>query len=182
MMRSLPHGARSGAQAAGLVILLFLAGCGKKNSVGDYDRMMQGRENAADALRSQGAKVEQKQYPLGQAWVVDLRGQTIDEDLLRQVKALGVVAELDLSKSTVTDDHLGLLTELGIPTMLVKFDLSSTGITDAGLDRLKYLAVLKELNLAGTKVTPAGVDRFKQKRQSDPSVRPFAKNPTIRLK
>jgi hypothetical protein len=169
------------ARVAAAAAVLALAGCGRGGGLSDYDRMKQDRQNAAESLKGQGAKLEEKHYPQGSAWSVNLSGLSISDDMLRQVKQLGNVSELDLSKSTVTDDQLGLIAELNIATLVLKFDLSHTPITDAGLERLKNLIVLTEMNLVGTKVTPAGVERFKQRRQSEPAVRPFARNPSIRL-
>ncbi|HJZ56691.1 MAG TPA: hypothetical protein VKE74_17120 [Gemmataceae bacterium] len=157
--------------AVGFAILLLAAGCGSKGGPSDYEKMVQAKQGASDALAAAGAKVQEKQYPVGRGYVVELRGATITDDLLRHVKELGNIAELNLSQSTLTDDHLRTMHELGLHVLLNKLDLSHTAVTDAGLDHLDGNLFLVELNLTGTKVTRAAVERFKQKRQADARVR-----------
>jgi hypothetical protein len=173
-------GRRAVPAALAAFALTVVIGCGKQNGgVSDYDKMMAAKQNASTSLADSGVKTAEKQYPLGKAWTVDMRGRSITDDLLRKVKELGTVAEIDLSKSTVTDDHLHLMHELGLHTLLAKLDLSNTAVTDAGLQKLDGCVFLSELNLAGTKVTPGAVERFKKNRQTDPRVR--IKNTTVRL-
>jgi hypothetical protein len=154
-------------RSATAVALVAALGCGEANGPSDYDKMVASHKGAADALTQAGAKVQKKQYPVGEAWVVDLRGLTITDDLLRRVKDLGNVAELDLSRSTVTDDQLGLIKELGLYVLLTRLDLSHTAVTDAGLDRLDGFIFLANLDLTGTKVSRAAADRLKQRVASD---------------
>src|SRR5205814_5593823 len=97
---------RRAAAAAAVVGALALLGCGKGDGPSDYERMMQAKQGAADSLATSGAKLQEKQYPVGKGWVVDLRGLTVSDELLRQVKKLGNVAELDLAKTNVTDDQV----------------------------------------------------------------------------
>jgi hypothetical protein len=164
--------------AAGLAAGASLSGCSRGDGLSDYDRMKQAQQGAADTLAGAGAKVKAMNYTQGSAWAVNLSGATLSDDLLRQAKALGNVSELDLSRTTVTDDQLGLISEIGLGTLLLKFDLSHTGVTDAGLDKMQGFLLLSELNLTGTKVTPAAVERFKKARQQDQKVR--IKNTTVR--
>src|SRR5262249_59111150 len=100
---------------------------------------------------------------------------------LKQVKKLGNIGELNLSKSTLSDDHMALFQELGLGTLVNKLDLSHTAVSDAGFEKLDNLRLLGELNLTGTKVTPAAVERFRQKRQSDARILPAFRNPKIQL-
>jgi hypothetical protein len=157
------------------------AGCGVSGGPSDYDRMVEDQKAAADAAASQGAKYTLKKYPLGEAYVVSLKGMTITDDLLRQLQTMGKVSELDVSGSTITDDQLGLISDLGLGAFLFKLDLSNTGITDAGIAKLGGGGLfLSEVNLVGTKVTPAAVAEFKRKRQANPNAR--VKNTTVKLK
>ena len=167
----------SGVAAA----LLVLSGCGPKDGLSDNDRRMLALQQGAEGLRSLGAKVEERTYSVGNAWAVSLSGMTISDDLLRQVKQLGNISELDLSKTTLTDDHMPLFNELGLGTLATKLDLSHTALTDAGFEKLDNLRFLSQLNLTSTKVTPAAVERFKKKRQNDARILPLFKNPTVRL-
>ena len=169
--RILPARRAAAAALAGAIALAGAAGCGGDTGPSDYDKMMAGRKGASDVLTQAGAKVQQKQYPVGLAWVVDLRGLNVTDDLLRRVKDLGNVAELDLGRSTVTDGQLGLIKELGLQVLLTRLDLSQTGVTDAGLDRLDGFIFLANLDLTGTKVTRAAADRLKQRVANDPKSR-----------
>jgi hypothetical protein len=162
-----------------ILIGAAISGCSRGDGKSDYDRMMEAKQGAANSLASSGAKFEEKQYPVGKGWVVNLHGLTISDDLLKEVKKLGNVAELDMAKSTVTDEHLRLMHELNLHVVLTKLDLSNTAVTDAALQHLDGCIFLSELNLTGTKATPAGVERFKKSRQSDPKVR--IKNTTVKL-
>ena len=171
---------------AGVALAMFVSvsGCGsnQQDPVSDYDRMKQAEENAAATVTNQGVKAKLLHHALGDAWSVDMSKMTITDDLLRQVQKMGRVRELDLSNSNVTDEQLGLISQLGLSTLLTKFDLSNTNVTDAGFQKLQNLALLMELNLTGTKVTPAAVQQFLANRQSDTRVMPMFKNPKVRLK
>ena len=165
-----------GVAVLGVAILAAVvftpAGCGFGGGPSDYDRMVEAQKGAADSAASQGAKYTLKQYPLGEAYVVEMKGMTITDDLLRQIHAMGKVSELNLSRSTITDDQLGLIHDLGMDTFVFKLDLSHTGVTDAGVAKMSGGGLfLSEVNLVGTKVTPAAVAEFKRKRQSLPQVR-----------
>lgn len=172
-----------GVGVIGLGVLAFAAfappGCGRTGP-SDFDKLQQAREAANTTLATSGAKIKSMHYAVGDAYAVSLSGQTITDDLLRQVKQLGNLSELDLSKSTVTDDQLGLIQELGLTHLLNKLDLSHTAITDAGFNKLDGFLFLSELNLAGTKVTLAAIEAFKRKRQSDPRAK--IKTTNVRLK
>ena len=168
---SLAHVRRACLAATATLLAVALSGCSKGDGKSDYDRMMESKQATATSLASSGAKVQEKQYPIGKGYVVDLRGLTITDDLLREVKKLGNIAELDLSRSTITDDHLKLMHELGLHTLLAKLDLSHTAVTSAGLDHLAGCIFLSELNLSGTKITPAAVSQFKKAREADPKVK-----------
>lgn len=148
-----------------------LSGCGKGDGLSDYDRMVQGQKGSAATLSSAGAKLQEKQYPLGKAWIVDLSGAEISDDLLKQVKQLGNVADLNLSKTNVTDSHLKVMHDLGLHVLLNRLDLSRTSVTDAGLDHLEGCIFLATLNAKGSKVTPGGAERFKAKRLQDPKAK-----------
>jgi hypothetical protein len=164
--------------AVGLALLLA-AGCGGSGGPSDYEKLMQERQSASGGLAAAGAKVHEKQYPVGRAFVVELPGATVTDDLLRQVKALGNVAELDLSKSTVTDAHLATMHDIGLHLLLARLNLSNTAVTDAGLEKLDGCVFLMDLNLSGTKVTKEAVERFKKARQSDPKARVKATKVTL---
>jgi hypothetical protein len=177
-----PNPGRPATLPAGVLAaaLLGCPGCGQGGGPSDYDKMVQAKQNTATSLAAAGVKTQEKQYPIGTGWVVDMKGVAVTDDLLRQVKGLGSVAELDLSKSTVTDQHLALMREIELYVLITRLDLSHTAVTDAGIDQMGGFIFLSELNLAGTKVTPAAVDRLKAKIRGDHKAR--LTNPTVKLK
>lgn len=165
----------------GLIVAPFVSRWAKNDGLSDFERLQQAQMSVTDTLKAQGVKMQTRHYPLGDALVVNMSGLTITDDMLRQLKQAGNVAELDLSRSTITDDQMGVMMEVGLQVFLFKFDLSQTAVTDAGFEKLDNLRFLSYLNLTGTKVTPAAVERFKHKRQTDTRVIPQLRNPTIKL-
>ncbi|QJW95527.1 hypothetical protein [Frigoriglobus tundricola] len=164
----------------GIALALTVGACSKPyDGVSDADRELQAKQAALDAAAQQGFKMTEKTYPLGKAWVVDMKGATVTDDTLRKLKGAGHVAELDLSRSTVTDAHLALIRELGIGTTLFRLDLSHTGVTDAGLGHLEGLPFLVNINASGTAITAAGVDHYKSARANNPQVNAQFRNATI---
>ncbi|HXG11381.1 MAG TPA: hypothetical protein VNK04_16625 [Gemmataceae bacterium] len=172
---------RAAGGCAGMVVLalVFLPAC-KDDGLSELERWKKRQEEAAQSLIDKGMKATRKNYPQGQAWSLDLSGMQLTDDMLRRLKGMGHITELNFSGSTITDDQLAIINDPEIGSLLLKLNLSNTGITDAGLDQLTSPLVLQELNLAETKVTAAGVERFRKRRQQDPKVR--WKNITIILK
>jgi hypothetical protein len=164
-----------------LSALVVLGGCGKKDGLSDNDRRMLGIANAAEDLKSKGAKIEERNYAQGNSWAVNLSGMQVNESLLKQVKSLGNISELNLSKSTLSDEHMAVVNELGLCTLCLKIDFSHTALSDAGFQKLKNLRFLSEMNLTGTKVSKSAVDTFKKQRENDPGTLPLFKNPTMVL-
>ncbi len=88
---------------------------------------------------------------------VDFRhtDKDVNDESLAGIKVLGGnVAQLDLSKTEVTDAALKPLASL---ERLVRLDLHGTQIGDAGMKHLSGLKHLRYLNLYGTQVTDAGL-------------------------
>jgi hypothetical protein len=155
-----------------------MPGC-KKDTVSLAEREKMQQADFANSLQQQGGTVKEKSYPpYGNGYEVKLSGARITDDTFKDLKGLQRVAELDLSKSSITDDQMGRLNE--IATLLVKLDLSNTAVTDAGLVQLKHVPVLFNLNLAGTKVTPAGVARFQKQRLENPFIKVKQTNVKLR--
>jgi hypothetical protein len=161
------------------LVLSALPGC-KDDGLSEYERMKKRQEEAGQSLRDAGMKATRVRYPQGEAWSLDLSGMQITDDMLNQLKGMGPISEMKLNGSTLTDEHLAVLNEPELGSLLLKLDLSNTAVTGAGLEKLTNLLVLADLNLAGTKVTSADVQRFRQRRQQDPKVR--IKNTNVRLK
>jgi hypothetical protein len=173
-----------GTAALGAAVLAVAGfaptGCGGPGGPSDFDRMVEIQKGAADTLATSGAKLKEKQYPpFGSGWAVDMRGLAVPDNLLRQLKQVGNIVELDLSKTNVTDDHLRVMHEIDLHALLGRLDLSGTAVTDAALDHLDGCLFLTQLNLTGTKVTPAAVERFKKKRMTDPRAK--IKTTTVKM-
>ena len=98
---------------------------------------------------------------------------TITDDLIQQLGELQNLAELNLSKSTVTDEQLGKIHDLMLCVRCFKIDLSNTAITDAGIDKLVNIGTLSDLYVRGTKVTKAATERLKTRKQNDRRVPEF---------
>jgi hypothetical protein len=164
------------ARRAGLISFALAAlavGCSKPyDGVSEADRIEMAKQAAVESAKASGLKMTEKTYPRGKAWVVDMKGAAVTDDLVEKLREAGRVAEIDLSNSTVTDAHLALMREKGVSLTFYRVDLSNTAVTDAGLEKLEGLPFLVNLKLTGTRVTQAGVDRFKKARLNNPDVQP----------
>jgi hypothetical protein len=152
-----------------LLLVLTVTGCGESQSYLEKEKAL--RERPIGSLKEQGATFALKHYPNGtSAWAIDMHGMTITDEMLEDLKKVGHITELNLSRSTITDQQLAIVNQRPISGFLMQLDLSKTAITDAGLDQLKDLGFLQSLNLSDTKVTAAGVERFKKARAEDQRV------------
>jgi hypothetical protein len=162
-----------------LVPFLFAVGC-KGDGLSDLQRELNKEQDCANALREQGGKVEEKSYPpYGMGYVVNLSGVQITDATFKHLACLKRVAELDLSKSSITDEQMQRLNE--VPAYILRLDLSHTAVTDAGLAKMTHLYALTTLNLAGTTATPAGVQRLQDRRVADPQTK-FKAMPKVQWK
>ena len=167
-----------GSALPALLSLAMLVGCGRETqSLAEREKKQ--KTDFVSSLKEQGATVTEKDYPpYGRGYVVNLSGARLTDDTFRDLKGLKRLADLDLSRSTLTDEQMGQLDE--VSNLLVRLDLSNTAVTDAGLEKLKRVYVLFNLNLVGTKVTPAGVTRFQSQRLESPHTR--VKKTNVKLK
>lgn len=150
-----------------LLLLSALPGC-KKDPLGDSEREQKKKEEVISALREQGGTVTPKNYPShGNGYVVNLSGAQLSDGTFQNLKDLQLVTELDLSKSSLTDEQMEQLNQA--TSVLLKLNLSNTKVTDAGLEKLTNLKMCMDLNLVGTQVTPAGAERFKQQHPRPPN-------------
>jgi len=147
-----------------LALLLAAAGCNKGAGLSEVERAQKPKDDAKAAIERMGGVVTVFHHRLGDGWSVNLSGAQISDELFDHLKTMGRVADLDLSRSTVTDDQVARLGEPGVGNLITKLDLSHTAVTDSGLEKLTGLGVLAQLKLVGTKVTPQGAERFKSER------------------
>lgn len=78
----------------------------------------------------------------------------IDKDLSLLEPLKAQLIWLKLGNTKISDDALPAVAKL---SNLTRLYLENTGITDAGLEKLKALSQLQYLNLVGTKITASGV-------------------------
>ena len=154
-----------------LVGVFVSMGC-RGDGLSDYQRAENARLSIMEKLQGQGVKLKEKNLDVP-AYIVDMRGMTVTDALIDQLGELQNITELDLSKSTITDEQLGKLYSTTLCVRCFKLNLSHTGITDAGLDAMANLGVLSELNVAGTKVTKAGTERLKKRKLDDKRIPDF---------
>jgi hypothetical protein len=172
---------RQGRGAIMALVAFLLAGCGSGSSMtdaervakSDFQRTQVSQTEALNQLKQSGAEIAQKTYALGDGWAVKLAGRQLTNATFEQLAALGRVAELDLSRTNLTDAQLPELAKAA--GVCFKLDLAQTAVTDAGLAALADLPLLMELNLKGTKVTPAAATQFQAARKNNPKVNDLAK-------
>lgn len=82
-----------------------------------------------------------------------------DAELAKFVPLSGRLAELNLSRSKVTDAGLASLAGM---SNLKKLHLPNTAVSDAGIDALLGLSKLEYLNLFNTKITDAGLAKLEK--------------------
>jgi hypothetical protein len=160
---------RAGGSCLVLLLLVALAGCNSGSGLSEIEKIQKKKDDAKAAIEHAGGQVTVFHHSLGDGWTVNLSGAQISDDLFDHLKALERVAELDLSRSSVTDDQLGKLNEQGVGNLITKLDLSNTAVTDAGLEKLTGLGMLSQLKVVGAKVTAAGVQRFKDEHGRNPN-------------
>jgi len=156
-----------------LVGLFVSIGC-RRDGLSDYQRSENARLTVKEKLQGKGVKLQEKNLDVP-AYAVDMRGLTVTDELIDHLGELRNISELNLSKSTITDEQLGKLYGKNLCVRCFKLDLSHTGITDAGLDKMANIGVLGELNVAGTKVTMAGTERLKKRKLNDKRIPDFVR-------
>lgn len=142
-----------------LMTLVLAGGCEKR--ISEYDKDQAKLAAAKDKLAAVGAKIEIKQFPQGDAFIVNLSGQTLTNETFGHIAELVRVVELDLSKSSFKDEDMALISNSDIRGVLMKLNLSDTALSDEGLQQLSEVYFLSELNAANTKITDAGISEFK---------------------
>jgi hypothetical protein len=118
-------------------------------------------------------------------WLIDLSKAQITNELLDQIIAAAQtdpVLQLKLAGSTITDEQLAKLDQGNVLQKTVVLDLSNTGITDAGLDKLSNHYIVSELKLKGSRVTSAAAKRLGDRQIANPQTpRPFKKQPRVEI-
>jgi len=171
--------------------VLLTAGCGWFSS-SDPDSLqsyMARKQAFTGIITSAGGSVEQKTHTLSHmphtSWEINLSSATISDEILdaliRKIES-DYVTELDFSGSTLTDDQLIKLEAANIGRILLRLDLSNTGITDRGIDQLKSIKFLQSLNLSGTQVTTETVNSLSDRVMASRPERQSVKNLLGKLK
>ena len=159
--------------------LVGVAGCGKSDSHGAYQRELEMRQNASSSLETQANKMEKKKYPgFGDAWAVDLSGKQVTSATFDNLARAGYISELNLSNTNLSDTDMKRVA--GVTNVCTHLDLSNNpNISDTGLSEMITMLFAREINLAGTKCTQAGVDAFKKRLLEHPM---FKAKPNVKLK
>jgi hypothetical protein len=168
--------------ALGLLAVLPMLGCNRsaEEAYREVKEKAKAQGNAVQALRDQGAKLEEKAYLRSQkAWAVDLSGQQVSDETFDLLKKIHPIAELNFSKTNFSDALTDKLNDPDVCATILKLNLSNTGLADAGLEKLTHLFALQELVLTGTQVTAAGVDKFRQTRTSNAKIPALFRSPKI---
>lgn len=151
-----------------LLAICVTTGCGNNSGLSHIEQVKLNRQLAADALQAKGASAAENRYPQGDAWIVDLSGQAIDEEVIKHLQALGQVAELNLSRSTIADPQMQALADMEASGTLIKLNISDTQVSDIGLLALAKLHLLFEINVKGSKVTSEGIEQYRKQRPKHP--------------
>jgi hypothetical protein len=149
-----------------LLPVLTIIGCTvNPGSAPTAQELIQSQADSLAKLKTLG-KVEEKQYPPGKGYVVDLSGANITDEHLAALRGVGTVAELDLSGATITDEQFAKLMSGEYKlNNLFNLDISNTPITDAGLSTAQESNLLAKINVKGSKVTDAGVKELTRARK-----------------
>ena len=118
-------------------------------------------------------------------WTIDLSGAKLNDKLISQIVEVGQnepVFDLNLSKTSITDEQLAKLDAGKVLQKTVNLNLSQTAITDAGLDRLSEYYCISTLNLTGSAATKNGAKRLGDKMIANPQTpAPFKKQPKVEI-
>src|SRR5262245_47239322 len=95
-----------------VALLAALPGC-KRETVSLAEREKMQETDFVNALQQQGGTVKEKEYPPhGTGYVVNLSGARVTDETFRDLKGLKRLAELDLSKSSITDGQMDRLNDV----------------------------------------------------------------------
>lgn len=170
---------------AASLLLALPAGCSRYSAVSEYDQVQNDRKSFEQNIASIGGKMEMKPYKVANfsasAWNLNLANATIPDDLITQMSGKGYLAEVDLSKSSITDSQLLKMDELKLLQFTMNLDLSGTAVSDESFSKLKNLRAVKKITLKGAKVTKAGADAFRKAYLASPNTIPVFKKPVIEL-
>ncbi len=144
-----------------------VSNAGDKMPVSEIQELYQSLGNGLDPLKEEAWKditsAGGRVMPLAAdspLLSVDFRlvREEADDAKVASISSVGDhIAQLDLSKTAVTDAGLAPVAEL---PRLVKLNLSETAVSDAALDPVSGLENLRYLNLYGTQVTDAGLKKL----------------------
>ena len=160
-------------------------GCSRYSAVSEYEQLQKDKKSFADLVAAAGGKAEEKSFGVagvsGMAWVLNFSGGKLSDDLIDEIGKLTYVAELNLSKSNITDAQLLKLDELKVCKTVMNLDLSDTAISDESFAKLKNLHCLSKANLKGSKVTKKGVEEFRKSYLAHPNTVAFFKKPKFEI-
>ena len=134
------------------LILTLLTSC-SRYGVSEYEQLQQQKKSFEESVAKIGGKMEMKPYKVAKvensAWNMDFSKATIPDDLITSMQGKGYIAELNLSKSSITDAQLLKMDELNLLQFTMNLDLSDTAITDESFSKLKSPRAVKTIKLKG---------------------------------
>ncbi|MBX3439577.1 MAG: hypothetical protein KF861_18965, partial [Planctomycetaceae bacterium] len=159
-----------------LMSLTTASGCRGYSSVSEFEQTENRKSRFQDVVKEIGGTAEHKYYQVagkeGLAWKINLAGAKFEprqaDEFLDTLQAMGYIAEVDLSGSSITDEQLIKFDEAKYGRVVMDLNLSNTAISDAAIDKLENFYCLKNVDLTGTKVTQPAVDRFIARRKQNP--------------
>ncbi|HVJ68283.1 MAG TPA: hypothetical protein VM510_09885 [Caulifigura sp.] len=176
------------SRSLGFALLVSIGtapGCSSYSAVSEYEQLQQMKKSFGELVAAAGGSAEEKSFAVGgqsgKAWVLKLPGGKISDELIEEFGKLTYVAELDLSKSNITDAQLLKLDELKVCKTVMDLNLSDTAISDASFAKLKNLHCLAKANLKGTKVTSKGIDEFRKAYLAHPNTVAIFKKPKFEI-
>lgn len=154
------------------LLFMTIAGCGGygPDSPGSLQAVTKARQDAESGLKAAGAKMEMKDYGIGKAWIIDLSGVTMTDEVIDQIVQLPYLSELNVSGTEITDEQLQrVFSEKGY--FLLKLNVSKTAITDTGIAGVVDLRHLEELDVTGSQVSVARIEAILKERESNVDTR-----------
>jgi hypothetical protein len=175
-----------------LAAALLIPGCsGMFSGASEYEQAKQVEDEFAAKIAAAGGSAVRKGGRRGgfeaNGWIIDLSGDTVTDGLIDAIIAKvkeghNDVFELNFNGSTITNEQLAKLDEGTVLRKVFVLDLSNTGITDAGIDKLENVHVLEDLRVTGTKVSREAATRLGERKVKHPQTpKPFQVPPKITL-
>ena len=176
------------------LLVAIEGGCSSYSGKSEYEQFKEKQSSLVDPIVAAGGTAKKEGRALsavpgamqGDGWFIDLHGATITDEVIDSIikirKDDGMVFDLNLNGSTITDAQLAKLAEGNVLGTVFILNLGGTGITDAGLDKIENVFCMMELILSNSKATMAGAKRLGERKVKNPQTpKVFQTPPKITL-